>query len=76
MSETTGVLAGTVATAVLNSAVGYMTPERRARLARAARSVSREHPGLVAVLAAAASFVVVRTIRVVLARKGNGHAAR
>lgn len=71
MSETTGVLAGTITTAALNSAIGYMTPERRARLAHAARRTVHERPAVVTVLAAAFAFLAVRIFRVVLARE-NG----
>jgi hypothetical protein len=72
MSETSGVLAGTLTTAALNSAIGYMTPERRARLARAARHTARERPALVAIAAAALTFIVVRAIRAGLeARKAE-----
>ena len=71
MSETTGVLAGTITTAALNSAIGYMTPERCARLAHAARQAARDRPALVAGLAAIVSFLAVRTVRVAL----SGHAA-
>lgn len=81
MSETTGVLAGTITTAALNSAIGYMTPERRARLVHAARRAASDRPAVVTVLAAAVSFMVVRTVRVALAGRtstsaGDRHDAR
>lgn len=77
MSDTTGLLAGPITTVALNSAIGYMTPERRARLVRAARQTARERPAVVTLLAAIASFLAVRTIRVALAgRDGTGAGGR
>lgn len=75
MSETTGVLAGTVATAVLNSAMGYMTPERRARLIGAARSVARKRPAILIAGSLALGFVLVRVARAAAAEMRAAKAA-
>jgi len=67
MSEATNVLAGTVTTTLLSSALNYMTPERRAAFAGAARRTAYRRPATSALAAAVVSFLAVRAVRAALA---------